>query len=72
MSGQIGLITYNTNHLKTEQILSRLAGKYDLEVYALPFVPRKPREVLFQHRPDQSVAAHPGDLWPPMASRLFW
>ena len=62
MSGQIGLITYNTNHLKTEQILSRLAGKYDLEVYALPFVPRKPREVLFQHRPDQSVAAHPADL----------
>ena len=62
MSGRIGLITYNTNHLKTEQILSRLAGKYDLAVYALPFVPRKPREVLFQHRPDQSVAAHPADL----------
>lgn len=58
----IGLITYNTNHLKTEQILSRIAGKYPLKVYALPFVARAPREVLVQHRPVQSVAAHPADL----------
>lgn len=58
----IGIITYNTNHLKTEQILSRISGKYSLKVYALPYVARKPREVLFQHRPNQSVAAHPADL----------
>ena len=58
----IGIITYHTNHLKTEQILSRIAGKYELKVYALPYVARKAREVLFQHRPDQSVAAHPADL----------
>ena len=56
----VGLITYQFPHLKTEQVLQRLLQKdYTLKMYALPFVLRKPREVLFAHRPDQSNAVHP-------------
>lgn len=59
---KLGIITYNTNHLKTEQILLLLAGRYDMRVYALPYVQRPARRVLFRHRPDQSAAAHPRDI----------
>jgi len=59
---RLGLITYNTPHLKTEQILCNLLGKYDIKIYALPFVLRDKRRVWFRHRPDQSVAAHPREL----------
>jgi len=58
----LGIITYNTNHLKTEQLLLRLAGRYVMRVYALPYVQRPARKVLFQHRPNQSAAAHPQDI----------
>ncbi len=59
---KLGIITYDTNHLKTEQILLRLAGRYSIRVYALPYVQRPARKVLLQHRPDQSAAAHPRDI----------
>ena len=56
----VGLITYHFPHLKTEQIVLRLLGKrYDYKMYALPFRPRKKREVLFLHRPEQSEAVAP-------------
>lgn len=58
----LGIITYDTRHLKTEQILLQLAGRYNIRVYALPYVQRPARDVLFQHRPDQSVAVHPRDI----------
>lgn len=58
----LGIITYDTNHLKTEQLLLRLTGRYDIRVYALPYTQRPARKVLFQHRPDQSAAAHPRDI----------
>ena len=60
----IGVIVYNTNHLKSEQTLLSLwhRGYRNIIVYALPFVSRKPRTVLFSHRPDQQVAAHPKDI----------
>lgn len=58
----LGIITYDTNHLKTEQILLQLIGKYDITVYALPYVQRPVREVLLRHRPDQTAAAHPRDI----------
>lgn len=58
----LGIITYDTRHLKTEQILLRLAGRYDIRVYALPYVQRPAKKVLFQHRPDQSAAVHPRDI----------
>ena len=58
----LGIITYYANHLKTEQLLLRLAGRHHLNVYALPYTQRPSRKVLFSHRPNQSAAAHPGDI----------
>lgn len=59
----VGLITYHHRHLKTEQVLQRLLGKpYTYRMFALPFAPRKPRDVLLQHRPDQSEAVAPETL----------
>jgi phosphoribosylglycinamide formyltransferase-1 len=56
----IGLITYNFPHLKTEQIIENLIGNYqNMKIYALPFVPRKERVVLFHHRPNQSISIAP-------------
>lgn len=58
----LGIITYDTNHLKTEQILLWLVGRYDMKVYALPYVQRPVRKVLYQHRPEQLAAAHPREI----------
>jgi len=59
----IGVITYDYPHLKTEQVLQTFIKRgYPLKIYALPFVPRKKRRVIFRHRPDQSVAAHPATI----------
>ena len=58
----VGLITYHFPHLKTEQVLQRLIGLdrgFAFRMYGLPFSPRKPRESLFQHRPEQSDAVAP-------------
>jgi len=56
----IGLITYHYPHLKTEQVLQRLLKQnYEFKMYALPFTPRKARETLFMHRPNQSDAVAP-------------
>jgi phosphoribosylglycinamide formyltransferase 1 len=58
---RLGILTYALPHLKTEQVLHGLLrrGGMDIALYALPFVPRLERKVLFQHRPDQLAAAHP-------------
>src|SRR3989338_714455 len=56
----IGLITYDHPHLKTERVVLRLLARgFLLRIYALPFVERKPRKVLFEHRPDQKKSIHP-------------
>lgn len=56
----VGLITYHHPHLKTEQVLSKLLSKnLRYYIYGLPYTPRKPREVLFQHRPDQNKGLKP-------------
>jgi len=56
----VGLITYDYPHLKTEQVLIRLLRKnYKYKIFALPFVERKPREVIIQHRPNQFEAVAP-------------
>ncbi|MDC0335704.1 formyltransferase family protein [Pseudodesulfovibrio sp.] len=59
-----GVITYNTPHLKTEQLVKGLIGRGEEigTLYALPFVPRPGREVVLNHRPDQSAGAHPRDM----------
>ena len=58
----IGIITYHYPHLKTEQVLLNLLKKYSpaqLKMFALPFVPRKERNIQINHRPDQSVSVAP-------------
>ena len=62
---KIGLITYQTNHLKTEQVFRKLIKKYPAEVftfYGLPFVQRAKRNVIFVHRPDQSLGMNTEQL----------
>ena len=59
---RLGIISYNANHLKTEQIILNLLNRYDIRVYGLPFIARPSREILFQHRPDQTAGAHPAEL----------
>lgn len=59
---QLGIISYNMPHVKTEQIVFNLFDRYDMRVYALPYVPRNTRKVWFPHRPNQLAAAHPKEL----------
>jgi phosphoribosylglycinamide formyltransferase-1 len=60
---KIGLITYHYRHLKTEQVLLQLLNKkLHYEIFALPFKERKPREILINHRPNQTEAVCPEDI----------
>jgi phosphoribosylglycinamide formyltransferase-1 len=61
---RLGLITYDAPHLKTEQVARRLFhhGRKDLVFFALPFVTRPARPVLFSHRPDMASGAHSRDV----------
>ena len=67
----IGIISYQVPHLKTEQMVLRLADRYDLIVYGLPFVQRPSREILFQHRPDQAQAADPAEVCAAVGARYI-
>ncbi|MEM7778132.1 MAG: formyltransferase family protein [Pseudomonadota bacterium] len=56
---KLGVITYDHCHLKTEQLVNRYARNPQISeicLFALPFTPRKAREVLFSHRPYQEHA----------------
>ena len=56
----VGLITYNFPHLKTEQVIENLVYNHkQLKIYALPFISRKERVVLFHHRPNQTISIAP-------------
>ena len=57
----IGLITYDYPHLKTEQLLQGLVNMPDinLKIFALPYTGRKERVTLFSHRPNQKEAVAP-------------
>lgn len=56
----IGLITYDCPHLKTVQVVENLVENYqNMRMYALPFVPRKSRPVLFHHRPSETISVGP-------------
>lgn len=54
---RIGIITYATNHLKTEQVAVGLKqrGYDDIHLFALPFNPRPARKIVFAHRPDMMI-----------------
>jgi phosphoribosylglycinamide formyltransferase-1 len=56
-NNRIGLITYQYPHLKTEQVLQSLIKMpFQYKIFALPFMPRKQRVILFPHRPEQTDA----------------
>lgn len=58
---KVGVLTYQTRHLKTEQLLAVLSldSSLSLSLYGLPFVQRPQRTVLFNHRPDMALGATP-------------
>ena len=56
---RIGIITYDYAHLKTEQLVCRYIQDEkisEINLYALPFVPRAERAVILPHRPDMTHA----------------
>lgn len=56
---RIGIITYNYAHLKTEQLVCRYIQNQkisEINLYALPFILRAERPVVFPHRPDMTHA----------------
>ncbi|MAB60684.1 MAG: hypothetical protein CMO46_09130, partial [Verrucomicrobiales bacterium] len=62
---KLGLITYDYAHLKTEQLVWRyLENKLieEIKLFALPFSPRKERNVIFEHRPNQFLATQTENL----------
>lgn len=62
---KIGVITYDTQHLKTEQLVLSYAQNTlisNIVVLALPFKQRPVRDIRFQHRPDQTAAISTSEL----------
>lgn len=61
---KIGILTYQSAHLKTAQILSGLlsAKKHELHIFAQPLRSFKPRQPLFEHRPHQFVGDDIADI----------
>jgi len=63
-----GFIAYDTNHLKTEQVLSQWslnAPQSEIQsskLYLVPFKPRPTREVFLAHRPDQTQGTHSREI----------
>ena len=56
---KLGLITYDTSHLKTEQLALRYNEDDRIEevkIFALPFQKRKKRKTMFSHRPNMSLS----------------
>ena len=54
---KIGLISYDKEHLKTEQLVTRYVRDCrvkEIKIFAMPFKPRSRRNVIFSHRPDMS------------------
>lgn len=57
----IGIITYDCEHLKTEQLVLKYINDKrinKINLYALPFKERKQRNILFHHRPDMKSGIH--------------
>ena len=65
MSINIGVITYDSNHLKTEEVILNFVNNEDIQkikLFSLPFIQRDKRQSLFNHRPDMSLGAHTREL----------
>lgn len=62
---RIGIIAYDTNHLKTEQLVLSYVNNPAIDsitIFALSFVQRPKRNITFEHRPEQSEAIQVSDL----------
>ena len=62
---KVGLISYNTNHLKTEQLALNYSVNpniTEVTILGLPFNERKPRNTLFSHRPNMKDGIHTKEL----------
>lgn len=61
---KLALLTYDTNHLKTEQVALGLSERHqhDLTLIALPYVQRPARAIARPHRPDMSQGTTPDRL----------
>ena len=62
---KVGVICYNSEHLKTEQVVQRLCDNDTIKkinLFALPFKKMKKRKVLFFHRPNQKEAVTAKEL----------
>lgn len=62
---KVGIITYQTNHLKTQQVFEGLIKNYpddEYIFYGLPFVKRAERKVFLAHRPDMSAGMDSREL----------
>lgn len=61
---KIALITYQTAHKKTQDVLSGLLfkGYKNITLFALPFVERSMRPVQFQHRFSSALPIHPKEI----------
>ncbi len=54
---RVGIITYDCAHLKTEQLVFRYVQNEkisEINLYAIPFIPRTKRAVIIPHRPDMT------------------
>lgn len=61
----VGVITYDARHLKTEQVVLQYVDNYLIEsitLFALPFVDRPQRDVVIRHRPHMLSGVHPSAL----------
>ncbi len=62
---RVGIITYDFQHLKTEQIVSNFIFDKRItavKLFAMPFSKREKRNVLFEHRPNQNLGTYTGNL----------
>ncbi|MDB4020993.1 formyltransferase family protein [Litorivicinus sp.] len=61
----VGIITYDCAHLKTEQLVCRYMQDQrvkNIEIYSLPFIKREKRPVAIQHRPDMELGLFTHEL----------
>lgn len=59
---KIAIISYNTPHRKTQDVLTGLKAKgyQNIKVFALPFVQREnPFKPIYQHRPSKAIQVDP-------------
>ena len=61
---RLTIISNNCEHLKTEQVISKLSAKpcYEITLTTLPFIKRKQRRPLLDHRPNQMLGMSPVEI----------